>query len=272
MLLYGQCLEGEMSMSKIKAAFFDVDATIYYHHIHDIPKSTKNALMRLKKQGIKVGIATSRCRYELKNMPKFFREFPFDAIISDGGALAMEQDSVIVKHLIEPALMERIIAFANARQRTFRYSTVTHDYFANTPRQVDKDIFFQLYLNTPIIKAYDHDEVLNVLIYVKDQKERDDLKLLLHGVSFVDHGPVIEINSGQIDKSDGVKALADHWNIKIDEIIGFGDGENDVHLLQSCGIGVAMGNGCEAVKQAADFVTKRIEDDGVDFALRHFGL
>lgn len=259
-------------MSNIKAAFFDVDATIYYHHIHDIPKSTKNALTRLKKQGIKVGIATSRCRYELKNMPKFFREFPFDAIISDGGALVMEQDSVIVKHPIDPALVENIIAFANDHQRTFRYSTISHDYFANTPRQVDKDIFFQLYLNTPIIKAYDHDEVLNILIYVKDQKDREDIKQLLDGVSFVDHGPVIEINSGQIDKSEGVKALANHWHIQMDEIIGFGDGENDVQLLQSCGIGVAMGNGCDAVKQAADFVTKRIEDNGIDFALQHFGL
>lgn len=259
-------------MSQIKAAFFDVDATIYYHHIHDIPKSTRCALHRLKEQGIKVGIATSRCRYELQNMPKFFREFPFDAIISDGGALAMEHDRVIAKHPIDPVLVEKVIAFANRYQRTFRYSTISHDYFANEPTQFDKDIFFQLYLNTPIMKPYDHDEVLNILVYVKDQKDREELFHLLDGVSFVDHGPVIEINSGQIDKSDGVQALANHWKISMDEIISFGDGANDVFFLRSCGIGVAMGNGCDEVKQAADYVTKRIEEDGVDIALRHFGL
>ena len=37
-------------------------------------------------------------------------------------------------------------------------------------------------------------------------------------------------------------------------------------------IGVAMGNGCDAAKQGADYVTKRIEEDGIDHALRHYGL
>ena len=58
----------------------------------------------------------------------------------------------------------------------------------------------------------------------------------------------------------------------MDEIMSFGDGANDVQLVKNCGIGVAMGNGCDEVKEAADFVTKRIEDDGVEFALRHFGV
>lgn len=258
--------------NEIKAVFFDVDATMYYHNIHDILPSTRVALKALHERGIKVGVATSRCRYELNNTPSFFRNFPFAGIVSDGGALAMEGDKVISAHYIDKKIVEHVIAFAKKHQRTLRYSTIDGDYFFEKPRQMDKDIFFQLYLNTPVIKPYANDDILNLLLYAPNAQDTAELMEILNGISWVNHGPVLEINAGQIDKSDGIAALAAHWGLRMDEIMSFGDGANDVQLVKNCGIGVAMGNGCDEVKEAADFVTKRIEDDGVEFALRHFGL
>lgn len=257
---------------EIKAVFFDVDATMYYHKIHDILPSTKAALNALHERGIKVGVATSRCRYELNNTPSFFRSFPFAGIVSDGGALAMEKDQIIAAQYIDSEIVERVIAYAKKHQRTLRYSTITGDFFFEKPLQKDKDIFFQLYLNTPIVKPYANDDVLNILLYAPDYKDTAELMEILDGISWVDHGPVLEINAGQIDKSDGIAALASHWGLRMDEIMSFGDGANDVQLVKNCGIGVAMGNGCDEVKNAADFVTKRIEEDGIAFALKHFGL
>lgn len=257
---------------EIKAVFFDVDATMYYHKIHDILPSTKAALNALHERGIKVGVATSRCRYELNNTPSFFRSFPFAGIVSDGGALAMEKDQIIAAQYIDSEIVERVIAYAKKHQRTLRYSTITGDFFFEKPLQKDKDIFFQLYLNTPIVKPYANDDVLNILLYAPDYQDTAELMEILDGISWVDHGPVLEINAGQIDKSDGIAALASHWNLSMDEIMSFGDGANDVQLVKNCGIGVAMGNGCDEVKNAADFVTKRIEEDGIAFALKHFGL
>lgn len=257
---------------EIKAVFFDVDATMYYHKIHDILPSTKAALNALHERGIKVGVATSRCRYELNNTPSFFRSFPFAGIVSDGGALAMEKDQIIAAQYIDSEIVERVIAYAKKHQRTLRYSTITGDFFFEKPLQKDKDIFFQLYLNTPIVKPYANDDVLNILLYAPDYQDTAELMEILDGISWVDHGPVLEINAGQIDKSDGIAALASHWGLRMDEIMSFGDGANDVQLVKNCGIGVAMGNGCDEVKNAADFVTKRIEEDGIAFALKHFGL
>lgn len=257
---------------EIKAVFFDVDATMYYHKIHDILPSTKAALNALHERGIKVGVATSRCRYELNNTPSFFRSFPFAGIVSDGGALAMEKDQIIAAQYIDSEIVERVIAYAKKHQRTLRYSTITGDFFFEKPLQKDKDIFFQLYLNTPIVKPYANDDVLNILLYSPNYQDTAELTEILDGISWVDHGPVLEINAGQIDKSDGIAALASHWGLRMDEIMSFGDGANDVQLVKNCGIGVAMGNGCDEVKNAADFVTKRIEEDGIAFALKHFGL
>ncbi len=257
---------------KIKAVFFDVDSTMYFHDIHDLLPKTKAALWQLHEQGILVAVATSRCRSELKNMPAFFRMFPFAAVISDGGALVMEQKTIVEAHFLPHELVERIASFAKQHQRTFRYSTVDGNYFTDEPNQIDKDLFFQLYLNVPIQKPYEQDDVLNILLYTRTVQERSELKQLLGQTSFVTHGEVVEINAGSIDKSSGVKVLADRWGLSMAEMMCFGDGANDVEMLQACGIGVAMGNGCDAAKQAADYVTKRIEEDGIDHALRHYGL
>lgn len=257
---------------EIKAVFFDIDATMYYHKIHDILPSTRDALSALHEKGIKVGVATSRCRYELKNTPSFFRSFPFAGIVSDGGALAMEGNRVISASYVDKAIVKKVLAFADKYHKTVRYSTIEGDYFSGSPVQRDKDIFFQIYLNTPMIKPYENDDVLNILLYAKQGQELTELKEILNGISCVDHGPVLEINAGQIDKSDGIAALAAHWGLAMDEIMSFGDGANDVQLVQNCGIGVAMGNGCAQVKDAADFVTRRIEDDGVAYALHHYGI
>ena len=54
--------------------------------------------------------------------------------------------------------------------------------------------------------------------------------------------------------------------------MAFGDGENDMEMLRYVGIGVAMGNASDAVKAAADYVTDTVDDDGIEKALRHFGL
>lgn len=262
---------GERMKKQIKAVFFDIDSTIYMHSIHDLPQSTKIALMKLQEEGIKVGIATSRCRYELSNMPKFFREYPFAAWISDGGALVMEADQILSAQYLPKEQVQTILAYAQKTKQSLRYSTVSGDYFAFPPHQVDKDIFFKLYLNTPLLKPYENDEVLNLLLYVQNEREIDAVTALLPGISIVNHGSVLEVNHGQIDKSDGVKVLAKHWQIDMEEILCFGDGANDVNFLKEAGIGVAMGNGCQAVKDVADYICAPIDQDGVYHALHHFG-
>ena len=51
-----------------------------------------------------------------------------------------------------------------------------------------------------------------------------------------------------------------------------GDSENDLSMINYAGIGVAMGNGLDMVKEAADFVTDTNDNSGVAKAINHFVL
>ena len=70
----------------------------------------------------------------------------------------------------------------------------------------------------------------------------------------------------------GIQRYLKLLGIKREEIIAFGDAENDLEMIRYAGIGVAMGNGEEAVKAVADYVTADIDDDGIEKALKHFKL
>ena len=57
-----------------------------------------------------------------------------------------------------------------------------------------------------------------------------------------------------------------------DELMAFGDSENDNEMLRYAGTGVAMGNALEETKAASDYVTDDCDDEGVAHALAHFAL
>ena len=64
----------------------------------------------------------------------------------------------------------------------------------------------------------------------------------------------------------------EYFGIAPEEIIAFGDGGNDIEMLRYAGIGVAMGNAADEVKQIADYVTTGVDNNGIAQALQHFNL
>lgn len=251
-------------MNHIKALFFDVDNTIYTHRIHDIPASTRYALERLKENGYRIGVATSRCRYEVRNLPSFFRDFDFDAAIFDGGALVMGRQELITSFPLRQEQVKRLIHHCEQRQIPVRYSTFDNDCLT-TPCPYDiRDEFFKLYLNMPIVKPYAGEEVFNMLAYPQSDDQRTEIIALMEDAFIVTHSSnTLEITAEHVDKSRGVEAMAERWNIPVEQIACFGDGANDVGMLRAAGIGVAMGNANQKAKEAADHICASIDEDGL---------
>ncbi len=66
--------------------------------------------------------------------------------------------------------------------------------------------------------------------------------------------------------------MLQYFDIDKSEAIAFGDGENDLDMLGFVGLGIAMGNGSEKLKEVADFVTNKSSEDGIEFALKTYGI
>ena len=74
------------------------------------------------------------------------------------------------------------------------------------------------------------------------------------------------------NKAAALKELAEKLGIKREEIMTIGDGNNDVEMLEFAGIGIAMGNGTESAKKAANYVTDTNENHGVAKAIEKYIL
>lgn len=71
---------------------------------------------------------------------------------------------------------------------------------------------------------------------------------------------IIPLNCG---KGNAVNAVLNYYGLSKDEAIAFGDGRNDIEMLEAVGTGVAMGNAIDEVKARADVICKSVEEDGV---------
>lgn len=257
---------------KIKAIFFDVDGTLYWHDIHDVMASSKKAIQELQKEGYKVGIATSRCAYEFCNTTTFLREFPFDGMIFDGGALIKEHGNIFYQNALEVEDVKLIMKYALENQLSVRYSTNDGNYFVKEENAQMKDNFFKLYLNMPIVKPYEGELCNNILLYTKDDKQNQEIIQQLHDVNISDHESLIEITACGTNKASAIERLVTSWGLKMEEVMCFGDGFNDIEMLMHAGVGVAMGNGQEKCKEVANYVCESLYDDGVMKILKELKL
>lgn len=77
----------------------------------------------------------------------------------------------------------------------------------------------------------------------------------------------LEVIPKVINKGQGIRDICSVLRMDTTEVISFGDAENDIPMLRAAGMGVAMGNAAEPVKQAADMVTLSNNEDGIAAAL-----
>ena len=121
----------------------------------------------------------------------------------------------------------------------------------------------------------DHENEIEVINFIAhDMKLKEKMRRELEtfeGLYVTSSVPrYIEISHGSVCKRSALEWLAEKLDISQEQIAAFGDGENDLEMLQYAGFGVAMDNAVTLLKQAADFIAPSCNEDGVACVLDQF--
>lgn len=266
---YDALLEKERN-PMIKAVFFDVDGTLLSHELGMVPESTKKALMQLRRQGIKIFMATGRHTTEFFDLP--LEGLEFDGYIILNGQICLDQDGEVldqraihsedVKKLLWEFEKKEVPVMIIEKDRM--YINKVNDRVRTAQQEISTSI--------PNIGKYQGDVISQFVIYLGEDEAKELLKSLSHCKMSRWNSYGFDIIPKEGGKVSGIEKILEHYGFGREEIMAFGDGENDMEMLKYAGIGVAMGNAEDEVKQCADYVTIGVSEDGVQKALCHFHL
>lgn len=274
---------------EIRLIATDMDGT-FLDDDKNIPEENLKALAECAARGIEIVPATGR---SLVGVPETIKNLPGVryAIVANGAVVAdLKENAVISACRMEPELAVKVMEMAKASPDEIMYDVymegtgyTTAEFYGNIRHFVKTEGLVALVKRTrkvvPDNIAYIREKnvpVDKINMFFTNQDARERMRRALKdvpGILVSSSLPAnLEINAAGADKGSALLRLASHLGLKREMTMGFGDGENDISMMASAGIGVAMKNGEESVKAAADYVTLTNNEAGVAAAIRHFAL
>ncbi|QQZ08096.1 Cof-type HAD-IIB family hydrolase [Heyndrickxia vini] len=253
-----------------KIVFFDIDGTLLDHD-KKLPESTKKAIIQLKNNGVFVAIATGRAPFMFKDLRE---ELEIDSYVCFNGQYVVFENEVIYTNPLNQKELEKLIdnsknnrhpiVFLNEEKMTA--NTETHP-FVKTSME-------SLKIDSPEFNPsfYKNKEIYQALLFCEEMDE--DLYLTdYQAFNFIRwHEFSMDVIPSGGSKAEGIKILIEKIGFNIDDVFAFGDGLNDIEMLETVGTGIAMGNASETVKKYADYITSDVSDAGIYRGLRHFNF
>lgn len=256
----------------IKAVFFDIDGTLVSFNTHRMPGSAVKSIRLLREKGIKVFIATGRHLAFINNLG----DSEFDGYITlNGGYCYAGKEKTIYKHGIPKEDMESLLRYFKNTEEFPCVFVQERDAFMNFRNEVTEEVFKLLNFPVPPLASNEgalEKEVYQLVAFFEKEQKEQIMAVLPHCEATSWHPAFSDIVPAGSDKSVGMDKVIEYFGIALEETMAFGDGGNDIPMLRHAHIGIAMGNAREEVKQAADYVTASVDEDGISKALKHFGL
>lgn len=257
----------------VKAIFFDIDGTLVSFKTHRIPDSTRKAIEMIRKKGIKVFIATGRHFSVINNL----EDIEFDGYITLNGCYCFEgTDKVIFKKSIDQADINSFIDYLQqVRQLPCLFveeNRLSLNYIDDEMKYLMQLLKQEYMVPMNDLDHYRDKELFQLTAFFKEAEDEKIMSRLPNSISMRWYPTFADVITKGVDKGVGIDQFCNYYGFSIDETMAFGDGGNDIEMLQHAGIGVAMGNANDNVKQAADYVTDSVDNDGVFKALQHFGV
>lgn len=257
----------------IKAIMCDVDGTL----INDdrrVLDSTMEVARKLRAKGYIFGLATGRDLHGIEGKIKEWGiEEIIDMIVASGGAEIYDRKLGIEKenHKLSPQAMKEIVDHYKGLDINFAIPDKGKIY---TPREdeyvkylAEKDgmdyvvVDFDEYLTEPKLKLM----IVCNSLYMDDVMEKSESfdEKSYDAMSMRTQEFLYEYMDYRTTKANGLEEALKLHGLSLDNLLAFGDDDNDKDMLERAGLGVAMGNASELAKSVSDYVTASNNEDGI---------
>ncbi|SDY78631.1 hypothetical protein SAMN05421736_103300 [Evansella caseinilytica] len=257
-------------MQEKKVVFLDIDGTIL-NDSKEIPKSTKTAVSRLHEQGIHVAIATGRGPTMLQAIMK---ELGMTSYVSFNGSYVVLNGDVVYTEPLSKNKMIELELSAKQQGHPMVFLSEKDMYANHEDHPFIHEGMGSLKQAYPEYHATFHREndIYQALLFL-EEKDTEWAEVTHDHFDYVRwHKKAVDVLPKGGSKAKGIQEMLKVMKVSPENTYAFGDGLNDIEMLQYVGTGVAMGNAVPEAKQAAKFVTKHVEEDGVYHGLLELGL
>lgn len=250
-------IKGEEKVAKYRLLAVDLDETLLTRDKR-ITKETKEWISRAEQAGVVVILATGR---GLQRVEGFLKELHLNnpMVLVNGAEVWKKPGQLWERHFISREAIRALHSIAEeAGAKYWGYNT---DGLIGSGDWT-KEMFHFDWLKFGI--RYDN---IDVISKVKEQVKS------LGNLEVTSSAPTnLEISAKGISKESGVRKVCKELNIKMRHVMAIGDNLNDLQLIRSAGLGVAMGNADDRLKRVADRITDTNEEAGVAKAIQNFLL
>ncbi|MEK4083395.1 Cof-type HAD-IIB family hydrolase [Psychrobacillus sp. FSL K6-1415] len=255
---------------KNKILFFDIDGTILDHD-KNIPNGVDEALQKARDNGHEIVISTGRSPFTAKTV---LDRLKIDSFVCYNGQIVQFRGKVLHKGILAEEELTRLTDFANARNQPLVYmdSDEMVSNFKDHP-----DVFDSIFTLKVDLPRYAEDffltnDIHQALIFCsfEEQKEYEEAFPNLKFVRW--HRVSCDVLPKGVSKAKGMDLLLKHIGRGPEDAVAFGDGLNDIEMLQFAGTSVAMGNCVEELKEHATFVTDHVSESGLTNAMKKLSL
>lgn len=259
-----------------KYVFFDIDGTLWDENMI-VPESTKVAIKKLQENGHKAFVCTGRAMGNV-NDPQF-EEIGFDGFIAACGNHVEMDGKVLYERNMSYEDVKMIYDESRQHQLPIIYEGSKYQWMDREGFEGDSYIAYIVEKLKDAAKFLDDCDLKEIeankfSALVNENTNYSAVEeALADRFDFMDHGDgIIEAVPKGTSKATGIAWLCEHLDISKEDTYALGDSINDLEMLSFAGHSIAMGNASQVAKDAAEYVTSHIHEDGVFHALKHYNL
>lgn len=267
---------------KYKLLVLDLDGTLT-NSKKEITRHTKETLIKAQEAGLKVVLASGRPTYGVAPLANELELQKYEGYIlayNGGEIIDWKTRELMYEKQLDSDLLPYL--YRCAKENDFAIVTYENEYVL-TEKPDDEYVLKEALLNVMKIKKVDNfleavkHPITKCLIVGEPSRlallEKEMYEKLKDRMGVFRSEPYfLELVPKGIDKAQSLSVLLEEIGMTKNEMIAIGDGFNDLSMIQYAGLGIAMENAQNVVKQAADFITLSNEEDGVAYAVEKFYL